>query len=46
MTPAKKAKELSNIFKKSRMVVIEDAGHMMMMEQPIKVTQLLYKQFR
>lgn len=46
MTPAKKAKELSNIFKKSRMVVIEDAGHMMMMEQPIKVTQLIYKQFR
>ena len=45
MTPVKKAKELSAIFKNCNMIVIHNAGHMMMMEDPTKVTQLMYKQF-
>ena len=45
MTPVKKAKELSSIFKNCNIVVIYDAGHMMMLEDPTKVAQLMYKQF-
>ena len=45
MTPVKKAKELSDVFTNSRIIVIKDAGHMMMMEKPNEITQLMHKLF-
>jgi len=45
MTPVKKAKELSDVFTNSRIIVIKDAGHMMMMEKPNEITQLMHTLF-
>ena len=37
---------VDNIIDKSEMVVIENAGHMMMIEKPMEITQIIHKLFR
>ena len=48
MTPLKKAKELCNSNKKAKISILNNCGHMMMIEKPREVTKLIYnfnKQF-
>jgi pimeloyl-ACP methyl ester carboxylesterase len=46
MTPIKKASELKNVISNSEIFILESTGHMMMIENPIKVTQILYNLFK
>lgn len=45
MTPVKKAKELHNVINDSNLIIIENVGHMMMIENPAKVTKVLNSLF-
>ena len=45
MTPVKKARELNDNIKNSNLIVIENVGHMMMIENPVKVTQIMHDLF-
>ena len=43
MTPAKKAYELSKNIINSKINILDNCGHMMMIEKPYDTTQLMYK---
>ncbi len=43
MTPAIKAEELSNNIQNSSITILSECGHMMMIEKPKEVTQLMYQ---
>lgn len=45
MTPVKKARELNDNIKNSNLIIIENVGHMMMIENPVKVTQIMHDLF-
>ena len=42
MTPATKAEELSNNIQNSSITILNECGHMMMIEKPQEVTELIY----
>jgi len=45
MTPVKKAKELHDVIDNSELIIIENVGHMMMIENPVKVTRIMNNLF-
>ncbi len=45
MTPVKKAKELHDVIDNSELIIIENVGHMMMIENPVKVTKIMNNLF-
>ena len=45
MTPVKKAKELHDVISNSELIIIENVGHMMMIENPVKVTKIMNNLF-
>ena len=45
MTHVKKAKELHNVINDYNLIIIENVGHMMMIENPTKVTKVLNNLF-
>ena len=45
MTPVKKAKELHDVIDNSELIIIENVGHMMMIENPVKVTSIMNNLF-
>ena len=45
MTPVKKAKELHDVIDNSELIIIENVGHKMMIENPVKVTRIMNNLF-